>query len=289
MDLNNRNRNNEIQENEYTQSEDFGRDANHLSDDVFLPPEIRDQIPQSFTRKRTKKKKPPVIGVVAVVFVTLVVIFSLYWTSTHRENQSHQMQGDNEAMSQLPPNFPPPGRSAVQDELIEVNWVDQDFLPVNPYSRPGIILDSINGIVIHNIGNPNTTAQQNRNFFANLAQTQERHASAHFIICLDGRILQCVPVDEMAYASNQRNIDTLAIELCHPDDTGAFTEETYAAAVFLTAWLCVQFNLTVDDVIRHSDVVATDCPRYFTNNEDAWEAFKNAVASTIARIQADNN
>ena len=177
--------------------------------------------------------------------------------------------------------------SEIQAELDELDWVEQVFLPVNPFSRPGIMLEPITGIVIHNIGNPGTTAMQNRNFFANLAITQQTHASSNFIVCLDGTILQCVPVDEMAYASNDRNIDTLSIEVCHPDDTGKFTDESYAAVIRLTAWLCIRYGLSSYDVIRHHDVRSnTTCPLYFVENEDAWEQFRVDVQSEIERLSS---
>jgi len=180
------------------------------------------------------------------------------------------------------PGFTPPlSRAQAQTEIYELEWIEQMYLSLNNYSRPGTLLNEINGIVIHNIGNPGTTALQNRNFFENLSVTQERHASSNFIICLDGVILQCVPVTEIAYASNARNIDTISIEICHPDDTGRFTEESYAAAVRLTAWLCERFGLTADDVIRHYDVIGKECPRYFVRNEAAWETFKSDVTAAL--------
>ena len=181
----------------------------------------------------------------------------------------------------------PPTNSVVQAELNGLSWIERDFLPVNRFSRPGTVLESVDGIVIHNIGNPNTTALQNRNFFANVVPREQIFASSHFIICLDGSVIQCVPVDEIAYASNIRNADTLSIEVCHPDETGKFTDESYIAAVRLTAWLCIRYNLTSEDVIRHFDVVREsgpkECPRYFVVNEDAWEQFKADVQREIDR------
>ena len=47
-------------------------------------------------------------------------------------------------------------------------WIDQQFLTVNPYSRPGTKLAAVNSIVVHYIGNPGTTAQQNRDYFESL-------------------------------------------------------------------------------------------------------------------------
>jgi len=176
-----------------------------------------------------------------------------------------------------------PSASGIQAELETLGWIEQELLPVNDYSRPGTKLARVNGIVIHNIGNPGTTAMQNRNYFANLAESHERKASSNFIVCLDGGIIQCVPVDEVAFASNERNDDTLSIEVCHPDETGEFTNESYASTVRLTAWLCKQYGLTADDVIRHHDVRPNGCPRYFVDNEEAWEHFRAAVARAIAR------
>jgi len=178
-------------------------------------------------------------------------------------------------------NAPPPSRSDIQDELSRLDWVVPAFLPINEYSRPGKLISEVNGIVIHYVGNPNTTAAQNRSYFANLAYTGETYASSNFIVCLDGGILQCVPVDEIAYASNVRNADTLSIELCHPDDTGEFTDETYASAVLLTAWLCKEYGLRKENVIRHFDVSGKECPRYFVLNEEAWETFKADVERTL--------
>ena len=153
------------------------------------------------------------------------------------------------------------------------DWVTVDLLPVNPYSRPGEALEQVNGVVIHYVGNPGTTAQQNHSFFENLARTGETYASSHFLIGLDGEIIQNVPLDEIAYCSNERNADTISIECCHPDDTGAFTPETYASLLRLTRWLMESYGLDADQVIRHYDVTGKECPRYFVQNPDAWTEF----------------
>ena len=129
--------------------------------------------------------------------------------------------------------------------------LDVQLLDVNPYSRPGIQSEGINGVVIHYTANPGSTAQENRDYFNGLQYSQETEASSNFIVGLDGEIIQCVPTWEVAYASNERNYDTVSIEVCHPDETGEFTDETYESLVQLTAWLCVKFSLTEDDVIRH--------------------------------------
>ena len=165
--------------------------------------------------------------------------------------------------------------------------IDVQLLDVNPYSRPGIESDGINGIVVHYTANPGSTAQENRDYFNGLQYSQETEASSNFIVGLEGEIIQCVPTWEVAYASNERNNDTVSIEVCHPDESGKFTDETYRSLVQLTAWLCMKFSLSEEDVIRHYDVTGKICPKYFVEHEDAWEAFKENVAGAIQKTQEE--
>lgn len=158
---------------------------------------------------------------------------------------------------------------------------DVQLLTPNPYSRPQTKLKKVKGIVIHYTANPGTTAQQNRNYFEGLKDSRITSASSHFIIGIEGEIIQCIPSSEIAYASNERNEDTLSIECCHPDETGEFTKETYESLVHLTAWLCGKFNLTADDIIRHYDVTGKKCPLYYVEHEDAWKQFLKDVQNYI--------
>ena len=176
-------------------------------------------------------------------------------------------------------------------EDIEVpDYVEQDYLTVNEWSRPGTELEQIDGVVIHYVGNPGTTAHANRNYFESLSSGQEgTYASSHFIVGLEGEVIQCVPLTEVAYASNTRNGDTVSIEVCHPDETGAFSPVTYDRVVELTAWLCVQFKLDPETgVIRHYDVTGKECPRYYVEHPEAWDAFRADVSAAIKELETAN-
>lgn len=176
------------------------------------------------------------------------------------------------------------GRQGLPGEGVKLpDDVSQNFLSINPWSRPGTPLKKINGVVIHYVGNPGTTAEANRNYFESLSQgTDKIYASAHFIVGLDGEVVQCIPLTEISYASNSRNDDTVAIEVCHPDDTGQFSPVTYDRVVELTAWLCHTFDLSADDVIRHYDITGKDCPKYYVEHPEAWEQFHADVADALA-------
>lgn len=148
-------------------------------------------------------------------------------------------------------------------------WVDVQIIDVNGSGRRGERLSGVNDIVIHYVGNPGTTAQQNHDFF----DQPDTTVSAHFLVGLDGEIIQCIPLDEVSSASNERNGDTISIEVCHPDATGQFNQKTYDSLVKLTAWLCDYCDIGRDHVIRHYDVTGKLCPLYFVEHPDAWEQF----------------
>lgn len=163
--------------------------------------------------------------------------------------------------------------------------IDVQLLTVNPYSRPGTETDKITGIVVHYTANPGATAMNNRDYFESLKDTHENQVSSNFVIGLEGEIVQCVPTWEVAYASNSRNIDTVSIECCHPDETGEFNEATYRSMVQLCAWLCLKFGLDETDVIRHYDVTGKNCPKYFVENEDAWNTFRKDIRLALKNAE----
>jgi N-acetylmuramoyl-L-alanine amidase len=97
-----------------------------------------------------------------------------------------------------------------------------------------------------------------------------------------------VPLTEIAYASNERNDDTISIEVCHPDETGQFSDTTYWRTVELTAWLCRTFRLDPEgDVIRHYDVTGKRCPLYYVEHPEAWEDFLVDVAAAVENLAAE--
>ena len=65
------------------------------------------------------------------------------------------MEPDDPALSE-PPIVPI--EPAIPGEITIPDWILQDILPVNEYSRPGIVLSEVNGIVVHYTGNPGLSA-----------------------------------------------------------------------------------------------------------------------------------
>lgn len=166
--------------------------------------------------------------------------------------------------------------------------IQTKLLEPNEYSRPQIALKTVKGVVVHYTANPGTDAIENRNYFNNLPEINQgkehpTYASSHFVIGLSGQIIQCIPLEEIAYASKDRNYDTISIECCHPGKSGKFKEATYRALVELVTYLCIKYDLKAEDVIRHYDVTGKLCPLYFVENEDKWNEFLAEIENALAK------
>ena len=156
-------------------------------------------------------------------------------------------------------------------------FVDVQIIGLENTSRRGVKLWAVNDIVLHYVGNPGSTAKDNRDWYAE----SNCDVNSHFVVGLQGEIIQCVPLDEKSSASNHRNGDTISIEICHPDESGKFTDATYNSVVSLVAWLAKSCNLSVDHVIRHYEVTGKICPKYYVENDEAWAQLQ---ADIVARM-----
>ncbi|MBQ6550928.1 MAG: N-acetylmuramoyl-L-alanine amidase [Lachnospiraceae bacterium] len=180
-----------------------------------------------------------------------------------------------------------PSSVNISNSILIPSWITQHFLDISPKNRPGIALPQVNDIVIHWVANPGSTALGNWEYFQNLANPEVNHenisASSHFIVGLEGEIIQCIPVEEVAYANQPRNYDTISIEVCHPDWGGKYNDTTYASVIRLAAYLCEQYGLNADHVIRHHDVSGKDCPKYYVEHPEAWEALRTDITIYISK------
>lgn len=169
-------------------------------------------------------------------------------------------------------------------ELSDGRKVEMDYLTPNDNSRPQIAMEDVKGIVIHYVGKAGGTATESRDYFESLKDSKETSASSHFLIGLDGEIIQCIPLNEIAYASGTRNLDTISLEYCHQKIDGIPNDKTYDSMVELCAVLCKTFDLKSTDIIRHKDVTGLICPKYYVDNEDAWKQFLQDVEDKLKEL-----
>lgn len=224
-----------------------------------------DELKRERRLERKRKRRNKLLWHVAICSAVVVIFLSV--TAVLLKSEANEKEAEK--------------AQELEFKVEQAPAIQVDLLTVNEYSRPGTPLKKVKGVVIHYTGNPGTSATQNRSYFEGLAESKETKASSHYIIGLSGEIVQCVPLDEIAYASNERNADTISIECCINNDAGKFNDDTYDALVHLTAWLVGEYDLKISDIIRHYDVTGKICPKYFVEHESAWEDFKLDVEKYI--------
>lgn len=246
----------------------------------------RKQTVDYFQRHKRKQKKRAFVVKLEKGFLAALPVLLLLWglwqlvPDTGKEASMTQEEASEEQTEEREETKD--GDSVRMGENpVPVPDIDEQLLTVNEYSRPGEAVEEVQKIVVHYIGNPGTSAQQNRNYFESLKDLQDVSMSSNFIIGLDGEIIECVPPGEVAYASKSMNYYSISIENCHPDTTGKFTEATYRSCVRLTAYLLEEYDLEREDIIRHYDVTGKECPRYFVRNQEEWETFRDDVMAYI--------
>lgn len=220
-------------------------------------------------RRRKAKRRKVLLYRCFTLFVIAVCLILIYQTTGAVYRMVHDRRTGRSAGKDK-------GIVEVMSEKLGENKIEppaitEDLLEINEYSRPGTKLKKVKSIFVHYTANPGTSAQGNRSYFANLAETHERAASAHFIIGYDGEVIQCIPREEQAYAVISRNEDSLSIECCYLDEDGKFTQETYDTLIHMLAWLTQEYHLTTDNILRHYDCGGKLCPLYYVEHEDAWE------------------
>ena len=147
---------------------------------------------QASVRARRKKRSRRLVIAYALrsaiilllAFMIVLMICGVLYIKEHlacvpnSESSAGDMETDDSTLSE-PPIVPI--EPTIPGEITIPDWVVQDILPINEYSRPGIALSEVNGVVVHYTGNPGTTAEQNRSYYKNLAETKETYASSHFV------------------------------------------------------------------------------------------------------------
>lgn len=171
--------------------------------------------------------------------------------------------------------------------------VVEQILPVNPFTRPGDEMDSVWGIVLHNTGNPGQSArglgkywgmlssQDDPDILKTLGHSTPRKASSHYGVDKNEIILY-VPEYHLTYHSGSPwwNTHTIGIEVCHPDESGKFEEETLRKVVHLAANICCRYGIDPREnkrIVRHYDITGKDCPRWLVENPTEFERVKRMI------------
>lgn len=140
------------------------------------------------------------------------------------------------------------------------------------HNRPGTPITPTS-VTIHNTGNPNSTAQNNRDYFSNHPNAK---VSSHWVVD-DKEAIQCIPESEMSWhAGPEANRQSISIEVCEFTDP-ARHERAYQNAVKLSADILRRYGWGVDRLTTHKRWTGKNCPRHIL---PIWDKF-------LADVQAE--
>ena len=135
-------------------------------------------------------------------------------------------------------------------------------------------------IVIHYVG-ATGGAEANCKYFKDVY----RGASAHYFVGHEGEVWQCVEDGDIAWHCGAkvyrhpfcRNSNSIGVELCcrkAANGSWYFEEATAKAAITLVKYLMNEYNIPVENVIRHYDVTGKICPEPYVRSTEQWNGFK---------------
>lgn len=158
--------------------------------------------------------------------------------------------------------------------------VEERFIKINEFSRPGTKRSVTRNIVFHFTANPGASADNHFKYFGETIANQnpnddqkDTYASAHAFIDRV-KTLVIIPLDEMAYHASNSNPYSIGVELCIEKD-GSFHPDTIKRAIEFGAALCKQYALSpLTDYLRHFDITGKICPKPWVDDVAAWEKFK---------------
>lgn len=144
----------------------------------------------------------------------------------------------------------------VMPTFIEKYIIRAKHLPVPSRRRPGTPCDTIRFIVVHDTGNPGSSANGNVDFYINTSHTVEKKASAHLFVD-DKEIIECIPAlmgtpekawhvlynrpkDNELFGADA-NDAAIGVEYCYGGRIDA--DKAYQKYVWVIAKLCFAFNL----------------------------------------------
>ncbi len=166
--------------------------------------------------------------------------------------------------------------------LINIQHIPKDT-PNN--RRPGIAMEP-EYLTIHSTANPDSTAQNERDWLINPSNT--RTASWHLAVD-DKEIIEAIPLDEVAWHAGDGkngtgNRKSISIEICESNDR----KKTILNAVKLSAQILHERNWGVERLKRHYDWSGKHCPRILADkNWSGWGNYKLMVSQELEALSVN--
>lgn len=154
--------------------------------------------------------------------------------------------------------------------------IKKQYIPENKFTRPGYKLEATT-LTIHNTRNPNSTAQEERDWLNN--SLNDSAASWHY--CVDEKeAITAIPETEVAWHTGTRNgnYSSLSLKVCMSGDQNI----VWKNAVGIVASILIEKGWGVDSIKKHQDWTGKYCPTLIIPK---WNKFVADVQETIDHLK----
>lgn len=167
-------------------------------------------------------------------------------------------------------------------------------IPCNPINHGGKRGQKIEFIVVHYTAGKNDNAQSNGMYFS---REDTKKTSAHYFVD-ENVVVRSVSDDVVAYHCGGamyrhpkcRNANSIGVEICTKYEDGVYYFSTAATdrAARLISELMATYDIPLENVVRHYDVIGKICPAPFVGEgHSLWNLFKERIMDMEERTFKD--
>lgn len=149
--------------------------------------------------------------------------------------------------------------------------IEERLISINESTRSGEKIDKVKKIILCGIISDDTISA--RNNIENMRKIKDVYLSYHYLIGNDGKIIRCIPEDEISYCTYSIDTDLTSISIAIVDDGKKIKRSTIENVCILINNICNRYNLDIlSDVIMEYDVTLKRTPRQIVDNQLVFRA-----------------
>ena len=172
--------------------------------------------------------------------------------------------------------------------MIKINTRPID---ISENTRPNEKLKGVYKIVLPDAPIKNKSGIKNRNYINNLKYQDDIFSSYHYIIGINGEIINLIPEDEVSIHTGNIEFDfhSISIAICSYN-LNKISSKTLNSLSVLSNYLLKKYNLNHKyDLIRCYDIINKRSPIFFVDNPYLYYDFKETIYFLCNHLQHQNN
>src|SRR5574344_1226126 len=159
--------------------------------------------------------------------------------------------------------------------------IENRLIDISENTRPNEKVIKVHKVILHHCPLKEKSAIFNRNYINNLKYQDNIFCSYHYIVGLDGKIINIIPEEETALHTNILAIDnySIGIGICNSDRyENKISKKEINSLKFLCNYLASKYNLDKNfDIIRCYDIINKRSPYFVVDCSYFFSDFKYSI------------